>query len=362
MRREIPEAVPGADDEHLAAATRQLLKLPDLRAPDPDRFAQSVRALVETRAQSSWPNEGSDNTAVFVLVQQPRQVGQAHGAEAFVDLIAKNDPLLGRLFFATRDASFGRVMKMPVGDPNAILEWLSDNQLSDCPVVIVYRDAKKIISRRKGIEDIVTIDPIRDHPPTVTPSELSEALRLFHLIQMLTPSICPSGVWSKGRAAQYIPDSQPEKSIQTTLGTFLKGWFQGLANPEYEDKIDIGRIDIRLLVAADNNGPLMYWAIMELKIIKSFTSTEQGDQPTEVDRSANIAAIREGIRQASAFQKSRRAELGSLEIFDLRRNKTENLLQDPHVVSEKRDVQPIPECRVWPVYGSSKDARDAGYR
>ena len=362
MQHEVPEAISGTNDDDLAAATRQLPKLPDLRAPDPDRFTRSVRALVETRAQAGWCNEGPDDTAVFVLVQHPRRVGETHGAQRFLDPIAKNDPLLGRLFFANPDASSGLVMEMPVSDPNTILEWLSNNELSDCPVVIVYRNAKMIITRRKGIEDLVTIDAIRDHPSDVTPSELSAALQFFHSNHLLTPGICPVGVWNRGKASKYIPGPQPEKSIQAALGIYLNGKFEGVAKAEYEDKIEIGRIDIRLLVAADNDGPLMYWAILELKIIKSFASTEESDHPSEIDRSVNINAIREGIKQASAFQKSRRAVLGSLEIFDLRRNKDDNLLEDQRVVSEKQNVQPIPECRVWPLYGSSKDARDAGYR
>ena len=356
MQRKVPDAVSGVEDNDLAAVSGQLAKLPDVRAPDPDRFARSVRMLAETRAQSDWPKEGADDAAVFVLVQSPRQVGQTYGAQAFVDPIAKNDPLLGRLFFATRDASAGRVMELPVSDPNEILDWLFDNGLAECPVVIVYRNAKKMVTRRSGIDDIGVIDPIRDQPPSVTISGLAEALRQFHANHLVTPVNCPVGVWKQGRESQYVPGPRPEKSIQAALEIQLNSWFQGLVKAEHEDATEIGRIDVRLLVIGESRGSWAYWVIMELKVIKSFTSTENNVTPN-----TNIDAIRKGIRQASAFQESRKTETGLLEVFDLRRDKSEDLMEDERVEDQLQNVKPVPDCRIWPMFGSSEDARVEWY-
>ena len=91
----------------------------------------------------------------------------------------KNDPLLGRLFFANRDASGGRVMPLPT-DPNAILEWLDDEGLGDCPIVTVYRKSKEMVTRRAGTSNSARSDPIRDHEPSATLPELLEALQHFH--------------------------------------------------------------------------------------------------------------------------------------------------------------------------------------
>ena len=132
------DSVGGVADRDLAAVVGLLPALPNIGAEPADRFAQAVRALVENRAQREWPNEGDEDLAVFIMVDHPRPVGERHGGRPFADLIAKSEPLLGRLFFANRDASSGRVIVLPT-EPNAIVEWLEEKGLGDCSIVTVYR-------------------------------------------------------------------------------------------------------------------------------------------------------------------------------------------------------------------------------
>ena len=83
------------------------------------------------------------------------------------------------LFFANGDASRGQVMSIPT-EPNAILDWIDDHSLGHCPLVIVYRGSKQMVTRRGGTSDFARDDPIRDAEPTVTLCELHKALRHFH--------------------------------------------------------------------------------------------------------------------------------------------------------------------------------------
>ena len=243
MPIEPPDNVPGVDDRELAAVVGHLPDLPNIRAEPADRFVQGVRALVEKRAQEEWPNEDEANLAVFVMVDHSRQVGERHGAKPFADPIAKDDPLLGRLFFANHDATRGRVMQLPT-DPNSILEWLDDESLGDCPVVTVYRNDKTMVTRRTGTSDTARSDPIRDKKPPATLAELSDALRHFHQTRLLTPACCPKGVWERGSARRYIPGRQPERSIQSDLKVALNFWFHGVVIARAEDSTNIGRIDL----------------------------------------------------------------------------------------------------------------------
>ncbi len=202
MQPEPPKEVPGVDEDQLAAVVGTLPNLPNISAEDADRFTQAVRAIAETRARRGWANEDKEDIAVFVMVKRPRQAGENFDTQPFTDLIVTDEPLLGRLFLSSRDGSNGRVMRMPVAQ-NAILEWLEANALASCPIVIVYKDSKKMVTRRNGINDDTRIDPIRDHPPSATLGELCEALEHFHLSHLLTPTHCPDGVWAKGRAKEY---------------------------------------------------------------------------------------------------------------------------------------------------------------
>jgi len=360
MQPEISRPVPGVKDELIAAVAGVLPELPNVRADIVDRFTQGVRALVEIRAQAGWPSGATDHdVAVFVFVDRPREIGERFGAKPVMDPAATEDPLLGRLFFMNRDASTGRGMELPT-DNGALMEWLTENGLGDRPIVVAYRATKKMTTRRGGTDDWTRTDPIRSQKPTATIEELIDALDHFHLNQ-LTPSTCIKGVWQPSRAADYVPGPQPERSIQEAMASAINYWFHGVVRAEVEDKTAIGRIDVRLLKRASNEGSLAYWAIIELKVIKSFANAENGVKPSIVSNSANADAIAKGIEQAWAFRENRHAEEGLLEIFDLRLTKDENILTDKEIAEAFDRCRPNPRYKLRALYGSADDARTAGY-
>lgn len=359
MQPRSTEGVGGVSDERLRAVASTLPYLPNIYAEYADRLTQSVRSLAEKRAQDGWPNEGEQDVAAFVLVDHPRQTGEQHQAQPFADLIAKDDPLLGNLFFTNPDASAGRVMQMPVTDPNDILEWLEDNGLGLQPSVLVYRNQKIMITRRDGADGRVQHDPIRDHPPSATQEELLEALEFFHTKHLLTPVCCISGVWEKERAHEYVPGPEPEKKIQSGLGLALGSWFHGVVRVEFEDTTNIGRIDVRLLTKDGQGGSLKYWRIIELKVIKSFRNASKGNTPSAVSISENVQIIVDGIQQAWTYKENRGTKIGLLEIFDLRKQKKD--LMDHTKIQAAIKLAPRLVRNTRLVFGSSKDARTAGF-
>lgn len=352
-------SVAGTDDSVLAAVAGILPKLPNVRAEDPDRFAQAARALVETRAQAGWPAEGEAEVAAFVMVDRPREFAGRFTSDAIMDPIATQEPLLGRLFLMNRDCSSGRSLPLPCA-PGNLLDWLSENGLGDRPVAVAYRTTSTMTVRRKGIEDLMRPHKIRNNPPLATVEELLDALNHFHLSGLLTPTCCVSGVWEPKRAAKYIPGSQPERSIQDALAVALGMWFQGLVRVGVEDPTNIGRIDVRLLKRSAE-GSLSYWAIVELKVIKAFANAKGRAKAAPVSRTVNVEAIKKGLRQTWAYQSNREAEEGLLEIFDLREDKSEDLMADGDVLKVLGDLAPVPRYTVRPLFGSSEHARAAGF-
>ena len=358
MATESPDEIPGVEDEHLARVAGLVPALPNIRAARADRFAQAVRTLVERRAQAGWPAENpEEDLAVFVLVDYPRQAGKGHGGTSFMDPMDQGTPLLGRMFFSNPNASAGQWVTLPEA-PHAMLDWLKDEGLGACPIVTVYRGAKEMATRRGGTEDEAAYDAIRETEPEATVEELQAALSLYHRRRALTPA-CP-GVWEKDRAAQYVPGPHPERSIQTDLEVALNFWFRGVVRAECEDPTDIGRIDVRLLKKSADLG-LAYWVILELKVIKSFTNAPLGEKPSPVSEGVNVEAILAGVRQAGAYRENREAEAGMLEVYDLRRDKSEDLSKRAEVLATREIYDPQPRIDVWEVFGSDADARKAGH-
>jgi hypothetical protein len=352
--------IDGVNDADLLSAASGLPTLPNLRAEDPDRFAQAIRSLVERRAQNGWPGEDDGaEVGAFVLVARPREFRHQFDSDPIMDPSANRDPVLGRLLLLTRDGGHGEVMALPCS-PNELVDWLIGNGLGNAPLVIAYRPGATMTVRRAGVNgDVTHQDEIRDTPPNATLGELQRALERFHLAHLLIPSSCVKGVWEPKRAAAYVPGPQPERSIQDGLAIALNFWFQGVLRAEVEDATRIGRIDIRLLMAV-NGAPLSYWAIIELKVIKSFANAEDGVKPAAVGRPANIEAINEGLRQARAFA-SNRQTMGVLEVFDLRNDKSDNLFADADVQGVLSSLSPVPLYFVRPLFGSAKEARQAGF-
>lgn len=349
------EVIPGVGEEELQfAATSLITTTPATDLEDADRFCVAVRSLVETRAEVDWSGEGDDDVAVFVHVQYPRQVGEKLGAQPISNPTATVEPLLGRICFLNRDASNGRIMSLPV-KPDAIPDWLEDNGFVETPVVMVYRGTRKIINMRTGIAGDRTLETLRNQKTATTNEQIIEALNHLHQVYLQTPSVCPNGVWQSGRAQQYVPGPQPEKAIQRQLQTVFSAWFHGVVKVEVEDSIPVGRIDIRLLRMSAQQ-KLEYWMIVELKVIKSFSNAAKKTKASAVTPQTNVEAVCEGIRQACAFAKDRCAD-AMLEIFDLRKDKTSDVLKEQKVMKQLNKCNPIPVCHVWPLFGSAQDAR-----
>ena len=298
------------------------------------------------------------------MVPRPRELRECFNSEPVTDLAATEDPIMGRVMLLTRDGSRGQAFPMPC-TANELPDWLVDNGLGEAPLVLVYRKTLKMSIRLRGADgDLSRTDQIRDTPPSATLQELFDALNHIHLYSLLTPGICIEGVWQPNLASYYVPGPEPEKSIQTSVAIGLNSWFHGILRAEVEDSTSIGRIDVRLLMPqpnCPNSEALAYWAIVELKVVKSFSNSSSRTGATTINRSKNVDAVIKGVRQVYAYQANRGTSLGLLEVYDLRRDKSDDLFQDNKVRQELARLIPPPTYTVRPLFGSPEDARQAGY-
>jgi hypothetical protein len=350
----------GVDDTELAALVTKAPLLPSMSPEDQDRFVLAVRRLVEFRASNNWPLECPNaDCAVFVLVDYPRPVTKRIGATPVLDLPDQGLPIFNRVFFLTRDASNGGFIEFPC-DISEIMYWLEDHGFRHSAIVIAHKPTMKMSIRRDGTTDFAVHEVIRDKPPPLTVEELQLALEHFHLDCLVSPEQCSPGLWEPERAHEYVPVREAEKAIQRRMRDVVSGWFRALVRVEPEDKTPSGRIDLRLLAASEGNAGLHYWAIIELKVIKRYRNAPKGKKASKVSKNVNVDAIVEGISQADAYRGDRDLEDGFLEIFDMREDKGEDLMNDPKVIRVRDQCKGNVHCEVRAMFGSAKEARAAG--
>ena len=356
--------IAGVSDDDLSDVVSGYPSVPLTEAEDADRFMREIRRLAEFRAQSDWPNENSGGIAVFVMVGRPRQYeskfGEVVGSTTKVlDLRANIVPLFGKLFILNKDGSNGFSTSLP-GDENAILDWLEDNNLADSPVAILWRETRQLAVRRAGPSDVAQYEDVRETPPEATLEQLLGAIANFHQRQLLTPGDC-EGVWEKGRAAQYVPGPQPERSIQYALRIALDSWFHGVVRAESEDTTPVGRIDIRLLTGNPASQRLGYWAIIELKVFRSSRNAPKGKKAATVPHKDNIHAMKDGLMQIHSYKEDRKADEGLLEVYDLRADKTKDIAAEKEVKTLRSQCDSSIQVNIRPLYGSDKDYRSSQF-
>jgi hypothetical protein len=359
MELDSTEQVHGVDDHELRGALDGFSSLLPSSIQDCDKFAIEVRSILEDRAQQGWVGECEADVAVFLHTPYPKKTGDKLSGVPVSNLLASSRPVLGKLFILNRDASWGRVVDLPT-DADGVIDWLIASELGDHPVIFAYRSSRRLLARAKGAKfEITAKEIIRDKPPLATLEEVGEALNLFHRENLLSPSVCPAGVWEQHRAADYIPGVRPEKAIQVVLRTALFSWFRGIVHAKIEDPTPVGRIDVRLLQKSD--GAWAYWVILELKVLRSSHNAKKGKAAKPVNVAANAEEVAEGVRQVDSFARHWEA-IPLLEIFDLRKDKRQDILAHDIVTTELAKHLPAPPaCRVWPLFGSAKDARFVGY-
>jgi hypothetical protein len=128
---------------------------------------------------------------------------------------------------------------------------------------------------------------------------------------------------------------------------------------ESEDSTPIGRIDIRLLTNDAATRRLGYWAIIELKVLRTFYNAKKGLKATKVPPAENVKSMIEGLKQVHCYKMDRTAELGLLEVYDLRKSKAPDLIKIAEVKAVLAKCSKEIEVNIRPLYGSDKELRDS---
>jgi hypothetical protein len=122
-------------------------------------------------------------------------------------------------------------------------------------------------------------------------------------------------------------------------------WFLGCEVRQEEDA-SVGRLDL-LIEQPDRTTPgaIMTHAVVELKVLRSFTNTG-----SVVNPSVNNDAMKNGVEQAAAYRDKKNARLAILCCFDMR--KVENIAACFNLIRSRATSLDV-HLRVWYLFGSA---------
>jgi len=326
-------------------------------------FHDAVLDLLEHRLRGKWKFEDSSATvAVFVFADTPtRPFGTREGVTRVEHPRTRAHGLFGRIFFLDNKATMGSFIDIP-GDEGETLFWLRENGFGACSAVLADKvSGQASLMPRLDDTEEPFYTPIKRVRRKISVAGLEKALDAFHIKKMLTPTR-GSGAWARSRAKDYVPIKNAEIHIQRRLKDYLGAWFHEKIWIEQEVKTDVGRIDLQILVKSSSATlGLACWGVIELKVAKSYSTPRDEDRPTSkltrVTHKTNMDGVVKGYGQADAFACDRDVNNSFLEVFDMRKVKSPDLLDDSRAKEKAEQCVKKVRAKVRKMFGSSEEIR-----
>ncbi len=236
-------------------------------------------------------------------------------------------------------------------DIEAVFDRLEEMGLGSAPVAIVdvaNRVMRCFVGGAESENELRT--PLPKTKRAVTLSNLIDVIEEVRVEGLLTPQVCPSSIWTDQEA--YVPGEHVERDIQWGVAMALRSSFRPVV-VDSEKITSVGRIDINLVDPEPKPGCTIHPAVIELKALKSFTSSGNSYSPR-----SNLAAAMSGFRQTAAYKKKLKAALGLLACFDLRKAK-DDILSDPKALKARSQYfDATLDAQLFPIYGVPGDAQE----
>lgn len=342
-----------ADAEFRAGAAEGLLLASE--APnDRYEFFGALRTSVLSSLELSDPTLPPPPPSLFVRALRPREAAERHGLSSVVIDIDLRDPQQwqGKLVFAAQHGTGGWAVPMPGGDLSQAIKALIDGGHGEAPIATVYAN-KRVIScavegASAGAQTLKLSLPVKSR--SISLKEIDEVLEVIRQEGFITPAVCPPNLWSD--PANYVPGTETERLLQWCVAQEMRAHFRPIL-AEREQVTAIGRLDICLTDPNATNPELRHPAIVELKALRSKSSTGGS-----ISERINLAAVAGGMRQAKSYRVKKKALLGVLACFDLRKSKTDLLSNETVQKAQGRYYDERMAVTLLPIYGLPEDAQD----
>jgi hypothetical protein len=338
-----------SDDDYLGTLRQFFGAGADAGQSDLVRFIRSVQSVVRKRVEVT-PTDCSP--AVFVLGRCPREILENTARARMLDTGAT--ALEGAIWFVGPALGFARRLEHGCGDDwNALFGLVSDGLGVGALPAIVFLPGVSLTSVRvypSGLEAEDDFDVLSVVHEVVTLPEVFEILDRLHSKRLITPVVQTRGnkLWKDHQ--KFIPVEQTELALQAYIEIAL---FSALANCniKVEETAVAGRLDIAIwgLDYGDVDGSTLCYAVLELKILRSFTSGGNPVFPGEIRD-----WVSSGVDQAHAYALDNRALAKALCCYDMR----QVLTRDECFLEVAEQAQTLGVVlRVWHLFGRLSDYR-----
>lgn len=324
----------------------------DTDAPDEVRFLRGVTHLVlQRRAEAERLGEHDRrDIAIFILHDSPSNA--IDSSERIPMLKSGLTELQGRLWCTAAPVVAGHFTNLPTTSDDERFSYVTDVlKLGSRPTVIF--DTRPTLAQlwwyAKGLEH--PDDPeLKSIAGEVMPSDVFEAIDLLHETCFITPGGLPQGVNLWANSDRHWARRDAEALIQSHMKAGLSLRFPYCTVRQEQSQVS-GRTDLEIEQGNPaDHGSVTRYAILELKVLRSFGSTGRAVTSEYTDK-----WIESGIEQAAAYRIEKEARWSALCCFDMR-------LEDLGHTRCFESVRGMAECLYvrlgrWYLYASQDDYR-----
>lgn len=320
-------------------------------APPFARFCHAAAKIIQKRRMLSLDTLKVAPT-VFVMTTVPNCDGLVQDVQPMFD--RGQAELAGRIWFGASSLARGVGIDLPTGTDQERVAYVTDSLGVGTAPTIYYDAAHNDSVMRvypKGLGDPDDYQELSLDTAKLTLDYIRKLLDALHeqLLKTSTASELTRDLWVDQN--KCIPVRESEKGIQKILHTALTGQLAfGPIRVSQEVTSTMGRCDLRL----DEQDPIdnskwTYHAILELKIVKSFTHTGN-----DVPSANNKAAVTDGVNQANNYRNDHSCRMAALCCYDMR--KTPDVAEAvAHEVNRAAKLEVA--LWAWPIYPTPKKAR-----
>lgn len=320
------------------------------------QFCHEAAKIIQKRRATS-PQTLALAPVVFIMAPKPSIDGVSYEERPLFDR-AKGE-ISGRIWFGAARLGLGVGVDLPPSSDQQRFQYIIHSLNSGHAPAIYYDaadDAALMRIYRKGISAHDEYENLSLDSANLTLAHIKTILDKAHgrFLKTSTASDSARKLWQD--QDKCFPIREAEKGIQEVLFIALSSSLGfGPVYVEQEGVSVMGRYDFRLKEQDPiDSTKWTYHAILELKVVKSFTNTGRS-----VQDSNNFQVISDGINQANEYRNDHNCRMAALCCYDMR------LSPDPDqaIAHERQRASSLNvELWAWPLYATPKKARDVKSR
>jgi len=325
----------------------------DAGLPPETRFLSGVAKLVRRRKATQGADSDPIRPAIFLLASTSR-VHNLGGVAKRAPMIDNGlEVLSGRLWSVNEGVVSGHYVELEELDDDGLFKLVADElKLGNVPAIIFDPRTIPVSVRyyQDGLRSPDTVELLSVTGANVNLDRIFKVIGQVHRKCLITPEaqVRAGKLWKD--ASKWWASEDAEDLVQLHLRVGLTTAFP-TCTVRHEQTDVPGRLDLEIEECDPlDRSRVTRFAILELKVLRSFGSTGKGYPSQYV-----LDWVDSGVRQAATYRDERGAREAALCCFDMRRECTGEECFN-HVRDLAKELVVV--LRVWFIFASSAQYRD----